>query len=218
MSELTNFFEKNGYVVCKNIIADETVKLLAIQFDLFEVMVSRKYNRPDGLYFGDTDVDNCFGCYSSNCFEGLLLLMKEKMEKITGLDLLPTYSFGRIYYKDADLKKQTDRPSCEISTTIALQNDEKPWEIFLKNLNGEIVSVSLENGDALIYKGCELEHWRDKYEGNKQFQAFLHYVNSNGEYKDEYCDGRNIFSQVAKVNISDYYKTKTGFQYDELHF
>jgi hypothetical protein len=218
MNKLTSFFEKNGYVVCKNIIADETVKLLASQFDLFEGSVSKKYKRPYEHYFGDSDVDNCFGCYSPNCFEGLLLLMKEKMEKITGLELLPTYSYGRIYYKDADLKKQTDRPTCEISATIVIQNDEKPWEIFLKNLNDEIVTVSLDNGDALIYKGCELEHWRDNYEGNKQIQAFLHYVNSNGEYKDEYCDGRNIFSQVAKVNISKNYRLNTGFLVDELHF
>ena len=46
------------------------------------------------------------------------------MQKETGLDLCPTYSYARLYKKDGDeLKRHKDRPSCEISTTINLGGD-----------------------------------------------------------------------------------------------
>jgi hypothetical protein len=35
-------------------------------------------------------------------------------------------------------------------------------------------------GDICIYKGSELIHWREKYQGNKQTQAFLFYVDTEG--------------------------------------
>ena len=34
----------------------------------------------------------------------------------------------------------------------------------------------------LIYSGCELEHWREPFEGNVCSQVFLHYNHANGPY------------------------------------
>ena len=42
----------------------------------------------------------------------------------------------------------------------------------------------------LVYSGCELEHWREKFEGNMQYQLFMHYVDSEGKYNDRIYDGR----------------------------
>ena len=36
--------------------------------------------------------------------------------------------------------------------------------------------VELEEGDGLFYKGIETPHWRDKFEGSRLAQVFLHYV------------------------------------------
>ena len=35
--------------------------------------------------------------------------------------------------------------------------------------------VDLEVGDMLVYSGCELEHWRESFEGDSCGQVFLHY-------------------------------------------
>jgi hypothetical protein len=48
----------------------------------------------------------------------------------------------------------------------------------------------LEPGDMSIYTGCEVEHWREPYEGNQQIQLFLHYVDANGVHKDWKFDKR----------------------------
>ena len=44
----------------------------------------------------------------------------------------------------------------------------KPWSIWVKNDQGEI-AVDLEPGDAMVYKGCEIEHWREPVHGIVQF-------------------------------------------------
>ena len=36
--------------------------------------------------------------------------------------------------------------------------------------------------DAVIYRGCDLEHWREPCEGGKDYrlgQVFLHYINKD---------------------------------------
>jgi hypothetical protein len=40
-------------------------------------------------------------------------------------------------------------------------------------------------GDAVIYRGCEMYHWREKYiEGQWQAQVFIHYVDQDGSYAE----------------------------------
>ena len=55
----------------------------------------------------------------------MIPIMKAK----TGMDLVPTYSYTRLYEKGNILKRHKDRPSCEVSTTLHLGGD--PWPIFL---------------------------------------------------------------------------------------
>jgi hypothetical protein len=42
--------------------------------------------------------------------------------------------------------------------------------------------IEMEEGDAVIYLGCELEHGRKPFEGDCCAQVFMHYVDANGEY------------------------------------
>ena len=107
------------------------------------------------------------------------------MEKVTGKKLLPTYSFWRMYTYNADLKKHKDRPSCEISATVNISNDGTKWPIFMDNK-----PFNLEPGDAAIYLGCEIEHWREKFKGDYNAQVFLHYVDAFGKNTEYLMDKR----------------------------
>jgi hypothetical protein len=120
------------------------------------------------------------------------------MKKETNLDLIPTYSYARVYEKGSILKRHKDRPSCEISTTLNLGGD--PWPIYLdptgsNNVIDEYknimkpnapagIRVDLEPGDMLVYSGCELEHWREEFTGNICAQVFLHYNHVNGQFAE----------------------------------
>ena len=116
-------------------------------------------------------------------------LYREKLESAIGYKLFPTYTYSRIYSPKEVLEKHTDRPSCEISLTATLDYDtfdNEPWDIFV----GAELKYKLYPGDVLVYKGCELEHWREKFMGIEQTQVFMHYVNKNGQYHSYKYDGR----------------------------
>ena len=133
----------------------------------------------------DQQIPNTYSIYGDPVFDTLLMKMLPVMQRETGLDVIPTYSYARIYKKGDILKRHKDRPSCEISTTLNLGGD--PWPIFLE---GE--QVDLNVGDMLIYEGCKLEHWREPFEGEHCGQVFLHYNNKKGEFKDiNIFDGRD---------------------------
>ena len=104
-----------------------------------------------------------------------------KCEKIKVIltDVDGVLTDGGMYYsaKGDILKKHKDRSSCEISTTLHLGGD--PWSIYVEG-----IKIDLNVGDMLIYSGCELEHWREPFEGNVCVQTFLHYNNANGQYAD----------------------------------
>ncbi|HJZ78923.1 MAG TPA: hypothetical protein VKD91_01215, partial [Pyrinomonadaceae bacterium] len=104
--------------------------------------------------------------------------------------------------KGADLERHQDRPSCEVSATVPLSYDSHYiWPIFVESRN-QVKAIQLEPGDALIYKGIEVPHWRETFEGERQVQVFLHYVKKDGEYSEYKFDkrpglGHQIASQVA---------------------
>jgi len=125
----------------------------------------------------DPMMPNTYVCYGDIVMETLLVQLKKLMEKNTGLKLMETYAFARLYKQGDILHKHRDRFSCEISTTLHLGGDAS-WPLFI-DLSGtkgkKIKSITLKPGDMVIYKGRELDHWREAYQGTDYAQAFLHY-------------------------------------------
>ena len=147
----------------------------------------------------DRQVPNTYSHYADMVMETLMMKVLPRMEKETRLKLLPTYSYARLYKKGDILKRHKDRPSCEISTTVNLGGD--PWPIFIDDTGSNNVideyknihkpnapkgtKVLLDVGDMLVYSGCELEHWREPFEGDVCGQVFLHYNHINGPFADK---------------------------------
>lgn len=142
-------------------------------------------------------------------FDKLLVDLLPYFERASGLKLLPTYAYARWYEPGEVLKIHKDRPSCEVSATLTLGFDGKVWPIFMgkpsdkptyiSRIDNESREVYVENvskiemnvGDAVLYRGCEMYHWRDEYtQGKWQAQVFLHYVDANGPHKDWIYDKR----------------------------
>jgi hypothetical protein len=67
--------------------------------------------------------------------ETLLVKTLPVMKERTGLDLIPTYSYARVYEKGSILKRHKDRPSCEISTTLNLGGDFGQYTLILQENN-----------------------------------------------------------------------------------
>jgi len=162
----------------------------------------------------DQQIPNTYSCYGDFVMETLLMKVLPIMKQETGLDLIPTYSYARAYKKGDILKRHKDRPSCEISTTLNLGGDQ--WPIFIDPTGSDNVideyrnihkpnapkgdKVVLEVGDMLVYNGCDLEHWREPFEGNICGQVFLHYNHLNGKFADKNkFDGRPMLGLPSFV-------------------
>lgn len=135
----------------------------------------------------------------ANFREFLELLCAKNMDvaNLVGEMVFPTYTYARIYKKGNVLEKHTDRPECEISLTIHLQGD-KEWPIYMEKPNGEVVGVVLNQGDAVLYLGCDTPHWRNAYDGEEYGQVFLHYVLSNGIHWSRHFNIYRIVMDIAK--------------------
>lgn len=135
-------------------------------------------------------------------FDTLLSKMRPLISKVVGKELWPTYAFARLYRNGEKLKKHKDRESCEYSMTIPLgykSTNDKIWPIVVEGKK-----INLELGQGLIYKGRELYHWRKKFKGDHQVQLFLHYVDSEGSYKDWVFDKRpGLNSLDYDINFND---------------
>lgn len=113
--------------------------------------------------------------YNDPLMTALLDIKLPLIEKESNLRLFQTYAYWRYYVFGAILDEHTDRPSCEISVTACIKKYDN-WPIVVEG-----TSFELEEGDAVLYAGCDQEHWRPGvYKGEGMAQIFLHYVNQNG--------------------------------------
>jgi hypothetical protein len=202
-------FKKNKYQVIKNAISKELADF-CYQYFCNKRAVARhlfdeKYISQFTEYFGvwnDQQIPETYSHYSDIVMETLLQKVKPIMEKESGVKLTETYSYARIYKKGDELKRHKDRYSCEISTTMNLGGDD--WSIFLEpsgEENKKGIEIKLEAGDMLMYRGCELEHWREPFEGKDCGQVFLHYNDASGEDAE-----KNKFDGRPMIGLPSWYK------------
>ena len=186
-------FEKNGYVVVRNALTSQTVELLKTEFHMLRKVNMISQGLPEDTKYinDDGQVKNSFYWYGAYCFESIMLVLQNGIEEITGKELYPCYTYARIMHKGADMAKHKDRPSCQYSATICIQQDpENEYPIFMENYAGEESSIVLQPGDMVVYHGTELNHWREEYKGKEHMQTFIHYVDKNGLYASHKFDRR----------------------------
>lgn len=184
---------KTNYKVIKNILSKDICDFVNNYFLLKEKVFNTLKNRnlisPFDNSYGmhDDQVPNAYSHYSDPAMETILTLIKPKIEKEIDTKLIETYTYARIYRSEDKLVRHKDRPSCALSGTLNLGGDT--WPIYLDDNteNGHLesagyaygvdegIEVILNPGDILIYKGCQVEHWRRKFKGNYCTQVFLHY-------------------------------------------
>lgn len=202
----SNFFKQHHYTKIKGLIPEDICNV-ATKYALLKM--ETEFN-PEG---NDQQIPGTHSIYSDTLMETLMFFMLPHMEKHTGLELCPTYTYYRVYKTGDELLRHKDRPSCEISTTICLGFSYKNadpnyrWGIYIDELSAENkmidgvfvssnnpgVRVNMDPGDVVIYRGCDVEHWRDKFDadqGSYHIQAFFHYIDKNGPYYPEYAYDR----------------------------
>ena len=215
-------FRVDGYQVIKKAVSYELANFIFNYFllkrDAVKFMYKNNIVHDIGMLgtWSDKQIPNTYSCYADMVMETLMVKVMPIMKKETGLQLIPTYSYARLYKKGDILKRHKDRPSCEVSTTLHLGGDS--WPIFIDGTGADTVideyknihkpnapkgtKVLLEVGDMLVYSGCELEHWREPFEGDVCGQVFLHYNHVNGPFAD-----KNRFDKRPMLGLPSFVKS-----------
>jgi len=216
-------FKKDKYCIIRQAISKDLAAFVANYFSIkkqvYDTCRQTRFISPYEVLLGeyegaDGQIPHTYSNYSDIAMETLMLKCQPIMEKTTGLKLNPAYTFARIYKNGDVLKRHKDRFSCEISTTMNLAGD--PWALYLspnenvgipdgKNITVESkakgLKVDLKPGDMLVYSGCELEHWRNKFKGKECIQVFLHYNNRKTPGAKE-----NIFDKRPHLGLPAWFK------------
>jgi hypothetical protein len=175
-------FARTGYTVVRAAIPDDQRQFL---FN-YVLNVLGRADSPAG----DAQVPGTPFSYGDFTSEGLLKSLQPDVEDRVGLTLYPTYSYLRLYKHGDRLKRHVDRPACEISATLCLgYAPAVPWPIWVEHM-GAPVPITLFAGDMLIYRGIDVPHWREAYDGDRVAQIFLHYVDRNGPHSEWKFDKR----------------------------
>ena len=216
-------FKKNKYTVIKQAISKDLATFISNYFimkkQVYDTCKATRYISPFENILGqyeeaDGQIPHTYSHYADIAMETLMLKCQPEMEKVTGLKLTPAYTYARIYKKGDELKRHKDRFSCEISTTMNLGGND--WPIYLSpNENvgmpdgkkittiskAKGIKVDLKPGDMLVYRGCELEHWREKFKGTECIQVFLHYNNRKTPGAKE-----NMFDRRPHLGLPFWFK------------
>jgi len=198
-----SLFKENKYLNLKKIIPTDLCRIVTQYALLKEELAFTPEIGPNA------QVKNAHASYSDTLMETMMNFLLPHMEMNTGLSLCPTYTYYRVYRPGMILNRHKDRPSCEISTTVCFGfnynyvDSEYRWGMYVDKAssdtagpNGEFISagnpgelITQNPGDLIIYRGCEIEHWRDPFiagPGSYQVQAFFHYIDKDGPYYPEY--------------------------------
>lgn len=190
MSQTSEYFEKNGYVVLKDVFTKDQCRELTEH--MFSLLKQGKLDNDEQCPLSDA-------VYGDPIFDTILQRFAKPIGNAVGRTLLPTYTYARIYRPGEILKKHKDRPACEISGTMTLGFDaDVIWPIVFDD--DREISVSLDVGEMAVYKGCDVSHWRNPFKGKWHVQVFLHYVDANGPHKNHFRDGRQDFGIKKEEN------------------
>jgi alkylated DNA repair dioxygenase AlkB len=176
-------FDKAGCVLIKGFLDPQAIQTVSkyMEYALNQGFMDRVKK----------DVATSYARYADPLTEVILENSLSHVEEITGKKLFPTYSFSRVYVEGDVLYPHIDRESCEISVTVHVATVGKPWHIWMKPRGVEPMSFTLEPGDAVVYKGREVAHWREKaVDTDLSAQFMLHYVDQNGPYAGFKLDKR----------------------------
>lgn len=137
------------------------------------------------------------------------------ISRLVGRELLPTYDLFRVYRAGDICRVHSDREACEHSLSLTLgYSDATPWPLQIgrvelpgrqkrlsEDFEGEPhVSIGMEPGDAVLYRGIHRRHGRTEPNPNRwSAHLFLHWVERDGAYSGE---ARVDESDSAPVNFA----------------
>jgi hypothetical protein len=129
---------------------------------------------------GDAQCHRRYGMHNEPIARFFLHQLRPAISRIVGKPVMPAYTYSVTYEGGAVLAAHTDREQCEYTVSLLVDvtgdAESEPWPLWLQ-ADGEPVAVRQLPGDALLFAGRRLRHWRDRLpDGRTSTSLLLHYV------------------------------------------
>jgi hypothetical protein len=161
------------YCMLPSILHPDHVAALASYYD--RIIASGNWT------FGDAQVSQRYGWHNEPVARYYHHQLTAFVGDIAGVPVRPSYSYVSAYRGGrASLRPHVDRKQCVYTVSLWLRSREspaaEPWPLWLHTPQG-IVAVTQSAGDAILFHGCELPHWRDQPPpGGASTTLIFHYV------------------------------------------
>lgn len=204
-------FDRDGYAHIRGLIPKEVARAFMARFKQAAgpsaIPLSRVVDRAPVLKRPAFDVAPEFFQPMSFFQWGLT----ETISRTVGRELLPTYSYFRIYRGGDTCLVHSDRPASEYGVSLTLAySDDKVWDLQIGKERIESLfplgedfgsmdhaSIPMEVGDAVLYQGSHYAHGRMLPNPNAwSAHLFFFYVDRDGPYRDHAFDGKSDFGEV----------------------
>lgn len=157
-----------GITELHNIITDEE------RFKIIKIMDSSTLNDESKEQYYKNSVGNSIDV------DDIHNRLTNIVENVTGLNITKDYVYSRIYRNDSYLKPHTDREGLDLVLSIQLKNTFNCSQpIFAKGYDGTIYESNLKNGNGVLMKGRELEHWRNEIIGDGELYCVFFFWKIN---------------------------------------
>jgi hypothetical protein len=169
-------FRQSGYVPITGLIHPFHLAALRRHY--------RRQIRKGAIRFGDDQSARRYIAHNEPAARFFHLQLSKIISMLVGEPVKPSYVYMAAYQPGARLEKHTDREQCAFSITLCVDYSPEPslatpWPLHLDTPRGT-VSVYQALGDGLLYRGCELPHYRGTLaEGHTSTSIFFHYVAGN---------------------------------------
>ena len=172
------YMRDTGYAVIKNLLLPGYHLQIRAYFD-------RMWDR---LKLGDYQVKTRKVVHNNALCRVLHFGMQPVVQAICPEPIKPSYCFLGLYLPDSVLKRHTDRPQCRWNVSLVLDSKpevsrEESWPIFMEGGDKIVRSAHAAIGDAVMYRGIEVPHWREKMPAVFEYNniCFFHFVNTDFE-------------------------------------
>lgn len=192
------FFTKYQYVIVRQFINTD------IANDLYQYTLQNLNNGN----MTDDQVPGSPSFYQDEKMSQLHQTIRGRVEDSLSMPLLPTFNYYRTYRNGAILRAHKDRRTCEIGVSLNLGQQGNLWPFWLLDAKENAESIVLAPGDAVIYRGSQLMHWRSELkDADYVSQAFFFFVHASkwGKLSQKTEIIKKLFKKCRKIlNIKSY--------------
>jgi alkylated DNA repair dioxygenase AlkB len=163
----------SGFVIIRQFLSQEELqKSKSILLDLYHSK-NLTYEANNSHYKESFGGDHDY-------FENLVKLKWKQIQNLVSFKVKPENSYARIYRNGGVLKAHVDRKPLDITASVSLGgNLDDEWPICLIDLNGVTRCEKIYEGDAIVFLGNRMTHWREQLvcrPDQYTLKLFLHWV------------------------------------------